>query len=360
MRFFAFLKIYLTHVPVQGDFPLFSFIRQGGGIGVTFFFVLSGFLITYLLSTEKKQRQRISPGSFFLRRSLRIWPLFFFWVVLAFALPPRLLEQAGFYMTGGGYNPEWLYSFTFLENYKMLIEDNFPKTTPLPVFWSLCIEEHFYLLWMLVFYFIPLKKIPLFLAASVFLSWPARLIEPHLFPSQLIVNNDLFTNLDLFATGGLAGYFVAMDFDRVSSFINRVPLWVRYSVIIATLLAVLFQKQVFHYDPGSWWFIFTPTAQAVLFTLLICTLIARNSPVRIGSRNPLSYLGRISYGLYVYHIVLIHAAFRYCMVNDIVIDSTARLLLFIAITLGASIVVSAASYRWLESPFLRLRDRLEL
>jgi len=60
LRFFAFLKVYLLHLPIQGDFPIFSFLKSGGGIGVSFFFVLSGFLISYLLILEKVKKNRIN------------------------------------------------------------------------------------------------------------------------------------------------------------------------------------------------------------------------------------------------------------------------------------------------------------
>ena len=65
LRFFAFLKVYLLHVPLQGEFPIFSYLKSGGGIGVSFFFVLSGFLITYLLVFDKIQNGQINIRNFF-------------------------------------------------------------------------------------------------------------------------------------------------------------------------------------------------------------------------------------------------------------------------------------------------------
>jgi len=115
LRFFAFFKVYLLHIPLQGDFPIFSFVKSGGGIGVSFFFVLSGFLITYLLAFEKFHKGQINLKKFFIRRSFRIYPVFFLLVVLAFALPYGFKEKIGFHMIGGGYDLDWKYSFFFLK-----------------------------------------------------------------------------------------------------------------------------------------------------------------------------------------------------------------------------------------------------
>lgn len=355
LRFFAFFKVYLLHVPVQGDFPVFSFLKSGGGIGVSFFFVLSGFLISYLLVFDKIEHGQIDINKFLIRRSLRIWPLYYLMVVLVFALPYSFKQNIGLHMVGGGYDLDWRYSFTFLENYKMLLLDLPVKTTPLTIFWSLCIEEHFYLLWMIVLFLLPVKHFRKFFIGAIVFAWVARVVEPHIFASQRIDTNDVFTNLDYFACGGLLGLWAARDYQKLSNFIQKIPLFAKQGLVVVVIAAVVFQKQVLPYQTESVFFIFRSTIIAILFTALIAVFIPADSKIKIKSKM-LNYLGNISYGLYVYHIIFIHVVFQYCRKNGIELDNWPILITFIVITLGGTIFVSALSYRYFEKPFLRLRD----
>ena len=354
LRFFAFLKVYFLHVPIDGSFPIFSFFKSGGGIGVSFFFVLSGFLITYLLVKEKLNKPNINLKRFFVNRVLRIWPLFYLMVILVFLLPFDFKQEIGFHMCGGGYDLDWKYSFTFLENYKMLMTDMTPKTTPLPVFWSLCIEEHFYIFWMFALFLIPKQHIFKFFVSCFFIAWTARFFEPYIFGNAHIETSELFTNLDYFASGGLLGYWVAKDFERVSNFILKIPDWIKWNVLWLIVLFVIFQKQLLPYEPGTTFFIFRSTIVALVFTLLIALFIPVDSKIRIKSKL-LSYLGVRSYGLYVYHIIFVHISYQYCMDHQIKIDDSFVLSLFIFITLGASIITSIVSFKYFEKPILSLK-----
>ena len=359
LRFFAFLKVYLLHVPIQGEFPIFSFFKSGGGIGVSFFFVLSGFLITYLLLLEKINTNHINLKKFFVRRSLRIWPLFYLMVFIAFLLPYEFKQTIGFHMVGGGYDFDWKYSFTFLENYKMLIADQFPKTTPLSVFWSLCIEEHFYLLWMLSIFVLPIKHILKFLIACFVVSWTARYIELNFINNHYISTNDLFTNLDYFASGGVLGYFIVMHYNRLINFIQKINEEIKWLIIVIIILFVILQEVIFPYDEESILFIFRPTIIAVLFTLAISVFLPEHSSLKIKSKI-LSYLGVRSYGLYIFHIILIHVSFQYCINNELLIDNWFILSLFILFTLGGSIILSSISYKYFEMPFLTFRNNKKI
>lgn len=354
-RFFAFLKVYFLHVPIQGTFPIFEFLKAGGGIGVAFFFVLSGFLITYLLAFEKKRTNKINVKQFLIRRSLRIWPLFFLMVIIAFLLPYDFKSIIGFHMIGGGYDLDWRYSFTFLENYRMLWEDNWPKTTPLSVFWSLCIEEHFYLFWVIIFAFIPYKHILKFLTFSVVLSWIARYIEQLISGNQTIISNDLFTNIDYFAVGGILAYYVVNDYEKLVSKIKSFNHLVKWSYVIFVILVVVFQKYVLPYDSNGIFYIFRSTIIAILFTLLIAIIIPNDSKIKFENKIT-AYLGKISYGLYVYHIIFIHVTFQLLIYLNIELDSGISIFLFILFTLGGSIGISALSFQYFEKRFLKYRE----
>ena len=305
LRFFAFLKVFFFHVPIQLDWPVLQYLKRGGGIGVEFFFVLSGFLITYLLVADKQTQGQVDVRSFLIRRSLRIWPLFYAGVLLAFLLPDALAERWGFHTVSGGYVPDWRFSFTFLENYKMLLLDNFPRTTPLPVFWSLCIEEHFYLVWVAAIFLVARRHIPTFLLLCLPVAYIGRYLEPFVFPNNTSMEtNDLLTHLDVFAIGGLLGYWVATNYAGFSARVNSLRLGWRYGLIGLVVLAVVFQVEVLPYVPGSWFNVFRPSIVATLFAALVAMFLPTGSAIRL--TNPvLAYLGRISYGLYVFHIIAI-------------------------------------------------------
>lgn len=357
LRFFAFIKVYLLHIPLQGDFPIFSFLKSGGGIGVSFFFVLSGFLITYLLVFEKIQSGQINLRKFFVRRSLRIYPLFFFLVGVAFLLPYDFKERIGFHIVGGGYDLDWRFSFTFLENYKMLLTDNFPKTTPLSVFWSLCIEEHFYITWMIMLFLFPKKRILVFLISCIFIAWTARYFDPIIWENSMIQQNDLFTNMDYFAIGGILGWLVATKYNRVIRLIERISTTKKYCYILAVTLLVIFQSQILP-EQIFMLSILRPTIIALAFTLLIAIFIPPNSSIQVKDNHPISYLGKISFGLYVYHLIFVHVLFQYFLKEKILMDDWWTVGIFMLATFGGSVFVSMLSFRFLETPFLKWRNRM--
>jgi peptidoglycan/LPS O-acetylase OafA/YrhL len=359
LRFFAFFKVYLLHIPVVASaFPVFSYLKKGGGIGVSFFFVLSGFLISYLLIHEKIQTGKVGMKKFFIRRTLRIWPLYFLVIFSIYFLPFDFKTLfLGYNEVGNGYDLDWRFSFTFLENYKMYIMDMHPKTTTIRMFWSLCIEEHFYIIWCISFFLIPKKRIPLFLIVSIVIAIVARLIEPSIMGVQRIESNEILTNLDYFATGGLLGYFVVKDYQKTSNLIQSIPNWVKVIVITLVVLFVIFQSHVYPYHHPSISNAIRPTFIAIIFTSLLAVFIPKDSSIRFSNKNPLTYLGKISYGLYVYHVFVIVGLNKVFGYLNLEIDNWLNLSLYLLISMGISILISSLSYHYFEQPFLNLREK---
>lgn len=123
-----------------------------GDIGVSFFFVLSGFLISYILLKEQERNGTINIKSFYMRRILRIWPLYYLIVVFGFLIFPMLKTYFG-QVPQESADP--LLCSTFLNNFDRIINGK-PDAAALGGLWTIAIEEQFYLLWPLfVFYYTP-------------------------------------------------------------------------------------------------------------------------------------------------------------------------------------------------------------
>ncbi|HEU4469713.1 MAG TPA: acyltransferase [Flavisolibacter sp.] len=350
LRFFAFLKVFLLHIPVMA-FPVFNLFREGGGTGVVFFFVLSGFLITYILLEEKKASGTIGRQRFFLRRALRIWPLYFLVVGLAF-LSSIVVGHLGLGHSNAGYEPNWFMSFTFLENYRMIATGSHPNVSPLGVTWSLCVEEHFYLAWLFLLYSISLKRIPFLLMGCLLTGIAARFV----FAWQDWPTVDLLTNIDYFAFGAMPAYALVRygrDFERKLSI---VPLPLKLFVVCLVLAYVLASPFVNY--PGK--LHLEPVVFGLGFCLLIMSIIPSKNSVRIGDGNLFSRLGKYTYGLYLYHTLVINLLLRLWSkagfsLEDPVTAGAFTLLCF-AITTGISLI----SYRFIELPFLRWKERLPM
>ena len=312
LRFFAFLKVFLLHIPLV-NFPVFNFLKQGGGMGVSFFFVLSGFLITYMLLTEKITTGTIQLRRFYWRRILRIWPLYYAMVAFAF-LTPWLLNLFGLSSSSIGYTPNWLLSLSFLENYQMIATNDHPNVSPLGVTWSLCIEEHFYLLWGLAFYLIPLKRIPLFFMVCMVIAFAARFI----FIRKGLPTIDLLTNIDFFVYGAIPAFILVRKGEGLLKWVKAIPFMLQALTIILVVSYVLLSPHIgYPYQP---WL--EPMVSGILFSLLIILVLPPGNPFRIGKNNLLSRLGRYTYGLYLIHTIVINFLVQLFIRQGLALDRT--------------------------------------
>jgi peptidoglycan/LPS O-acetylase OafA/YrhL len=198
LRALAVVLVIFAHSGFPGDhlLPLRAARGRAGFLGVQVFFVLSGFLITTLMLREVRRTGRLHLGRFYLRRALRIVPVY-----TAYLLLVALLQAAGQVHLSAG---RWLGALSYTVNLQ-------PGPMPWPIshFWSLCVEEHFYLLWPLLVGLLPMaacrRAVPVCLAGVFLARWALLLLWPGA-PVDLLT----VTRIDDIAVGcGLA--FVAND-----------------------------------------------------------------------------------------------------------------------------------------------------
>lgn len=343
-RFFAFLKVFLQHVPII-VFAGFNFFRNGGIIGVQFFFVLSGFLITYIIFNEKSQTGTYNLKNFFVRRILRIWPLFYLLVGVSYCIPwiLHLLHQP---KTTHGYEPTWWVSVLFLENYKIIFTGRYPNEDELSVTWSLCIEEHFYLIWGLLLWVMPVKAFPKIVIGCVITALVSRVIFSHynLDPA------DVFTNIDLFAIGAVPAYLLVFYGDKTEAFVSKIPRYVHVIFLCALIVYVLLLGQTKSVLTINIW---QTTISGIIFSMLIFFSMHDNHYLR--PSKILNKAGLYTYGLYMYHVLILVLLVRVFDKLHLSLDKPMNAVLYTVIALAGSYICSMLSYSYFEKPFLKMK-----
>ena len=344
LRFLAFFKVFLVHVPVSG-FAL-DFVKAGGVVAVRFFFVLSGFLITYLILAEKEQTGRLAFKYFMVRRMLRIWPLYYLIVAFAF-LTPYILAALNLEHSDAGYAPNYLFTVAFLENYVGIVNHGAPNVSPLGVIWSVCVEEHFYIIWGLALWFLRTRQVPRLIAFSLGLAVVSRSVFVVLGYETL----DLFTNIDLFAMGAVPAYLITTREERLIALVDSASPRLKRFYIGLVVGVVLVASNT----SGPLAEVIGPSVLGVLFSGLLTLFLSTRSSFEISDSNVLSKLGRYTYGLYFYHVIVINFLSRLFLRAGWNPFGLTAGLPHTVLALGASVAVSAISYHWFERPFLDLK-----
>lgn len=340
LRFFSFFIVFLHHTPISKN-SFFDIFGHSGGIGVSFFFVLSGFLITYILLFEKLKYSKISLKRFYMRRILRIWPLFYAMVLFAFATP-FILQLLNLPYSSEGYKPELWTSLLFLENYKMMITGTFPDGAPLRVMWSLCVEEHFYIIWGIIFYFFQVKDIPLLIFISIVFSFFIKILY-HFWD---IPTADVLSNLDYFAFGAIPAYILLQKniiIDKVANF----KVGYKYLILFFTLAFIFISPTI----SWNWWQFFDSIAFGILFSLIILFILPDKNYLYISNDNIFSKLGIYTYSLYLFHTIFISFLLQINKIISFELNNFMIAVIALLLTISASFV----SYHVFEKQFLKLK-----
>jgi peptidoglycan/LPS O-acetylase OafA/YrhL len=344
LRCFAFLKVFIQHLPITA-FPLFNRLKDGGIIGVQFFFVLSGFLITYIIIADKINTGTFQLKNFFIRRVLRIWPLFYLCLLVAYTIP-AVLAALHLQKAETGYQPIWWISVLFMENYRMIFRHAAPNVPELAVTWSLCIEEHFYIIWGLLLWLLPVKAVPKLAVCCIAAAFAARIVFYHFG----LEPTDVITNIDLFAFGALPAYLFVTNRTQIEEYIAKIPMINCRIAGVGVLLLTFVAAQIKNVVAN---FIFFPTMFGVLFSGILFVAVFSKRPLLHSAL--LTKLGTYTYGLYIWHVLAIVILARVFGMIHLSIDTPINAMMFAAAALCLTIMMSVCSYNIYEKPFLRLK-----
>jgi peptidoglycan/LPS O-acetylase OafA/YrhL len=350
LRFIAALLVIIDHTELFKSYlglPTLwanSYSAYLGAFGVSIFFVLSGFLITYLLLEELKQGP-IQIKHFYLRRILRIWPLYYLLVLLGFFVIPYLsffqIPQYSSEMSDS--LDRFLLFFGLAANVAFVY---FPTVAFANILWSVAVEEQFYLLWPHVVKFKRklLWIMLLLLGGYLALKFYAGVVGPKF--EKLVIR----TRFSSMIIGGIGAYLVFTKHSLIQYLYARITQVTLLGLFVLLLLNYIDLKSI-------------EFLQEELLSLVVCGLIlniATNPNSILKLEHPLlNYFGKISYGLYVYHLFAVVLVLK--LLPTVLPLQEWSTWISYPVTLGLILLlttgISHLSYRYLESYFLRKKAR---
>lgn len=344
LRFILASLVVCFHLPQlcrnQGlpyflDAPIFN----RGIEAVYMFFVLSGFLIIRLIY-RAKQRDVFSIKKFYVRRILRIFPLYYLILIFGFAFYQLILPKLGIPFENNYNLTEGILLTTFfLPN---VFSKLYMPGGILEVLWSIGIEEQFYLLIAPLLFFINKKKILMLLVILTSLYFIIFHLE-----TFSVLKEYSFVFFFLF----FGGIIAILEEKKQIEFLKR-------SVIIPTLLTICtvlyFVTDLFKFESH----LLTNLITMVLFGLFIHTLAYNNRGFEIRSKW-LNRLGQISYGIYMYHVIALNAVvFLFLKLNEKeIFNDIITIVLIYILTFAITIIMAHLSYKYFETYFLKLKHK---
>ena len=309
-----------------------------GGIGVDIFFLISGFLITYLLLTEKERTGNIAIFKFYLRRILRIWPAYF----ILIALTPIFIHLAN------EKTPDYLPNILFYNNFHAISIQLWQY--PFAHLWSICVEEHFYLIWPFIITLIARKNIRFVFLLCIAASF--------LFRSYLFINHSDYWNIylhtlsriDVLVIGGLyAVYFKENHFKSKVNKSNRLILYLLL-LIVYVIDPVYTYGSFFEIVVKKYFYV------CILGMGMVHFIFNDDKLFNLPFQRALNYLGKVSYGIYLFSNVLIPII----VIRFMYKWSSSNMCLYFFLNVFLSISISVIVYELIEKQVLKLKKKFEV
>jgi peptidoglycan/LPS O-acetylase OafA/YrhL len=349
LRFIAATAVVIFHIELYKSFfnipNLFNlpFFKIVGKLGVVLFFVLSGFLITTLLLNEKEKTGKINFKNFYLRRILRIWPLYFLILILGFFVLPHFsyweIPKDIFQPVSENFWEKLTLYVLILPN---LAVAKYHEVVGVSQSWSLGTEEQFYLIWPVIIVFFR-KKLPITLLLILLGYWSLRLFFGKLASIFEVFNMVVsFWNLFNINCMTIGGLFAILYKQNNKIFIRLVfDKYVYYVVLLTLFMSLTFGLKFgfFHYEIYS-----------LFFAVIILNLACNPKYSKVLENKIISYLGSISYGIYMYHPAILPPAIKIAQYYHL------NYLIYL-ITVPVTFIISALSYEYFEKYFLKFKSK---
>jgi peptidoglycan/LPS O-acetylase OafA/YrhL len=357
VRGLAILGVLLSHgvnflgvVPSGPSGKLIATAFVPGWGGVDLFFTLSGFLITGILLRARKRPQYFR--SFYMRRVLRIFPIYYLFLVVTvvFAHSSRVMIA----MVPDGFTSRLSY-FVYLQNWPVFWNSWGGLTTLWGAFWSLAVEEQFYMVWPAVIRFFNLKTVALVCIAGFLLGWPERVFMMHQHPTLFGVMQWPFSRLDGLLMGAAIAIYREVQ-GRAVPLSSAVISFVAGASIFVWIL--LFYRHELTTGNGLHIWGIGVTAYVLMSGGLIVATQHRVEWLhRFLTIRPLLVAGRLSYGMYVYHlsIYLSLSSLRHRFHHSELPARSFMSPIWIALAILLIMGLAELSFRYFETPFLRLK-----
>jgi peptidoglycan/LPS O-acetylase OafA/YrhL len=370
LRFIGSLIIIIFHVEnikFLHNRPVIFIIKSYSPIGnfdVSLFFVLSGFLITYLLLKEKKEKGSINLKAYYARRTLRIWPLYYLIVIVGFFVLPSLDAYFNNSYSSNVYAHFWPYFIGSLLFLSPIVARKNGLSQGIAPIWSIGVEEAFYLCWPL-FLQKTKKYLMLFIAVVIFIV----ALRNGLFISHDIFDSNEFFNtyfrfaryiimeyrISCMAIGAIGAYLVVFEKNKILSILYRKD--VQWSVYIVTINLLLLRVGLKSFGKEDFPSVFYEM-YSVLFAIMIVNLATNPKSILRLDYKWMTYLGRVSYGLYMYHPIM--RIFSMELTEHVFkreISGWQMNVCLYFLTIASTILISIISYEFFEKRFLNLKKK---